>query len=437
MSHYWHKNFWQIKQINLLLLFLLIRSFANATDIPGRARVIELKPLTDTTAVLTGLDLLVQHNFAPLKGKRVALLANSASLDRTGKHIFDLFREKYTGQVCAQIMAGTIHAAVTLTSSSELPDVKNIVPATTFLDTANYRLSAVSLNKAELLIIDLQDNGWRESLSIAILVEALQYCAQAKIELMLLDRPNPLGAVKVEGPLSVEGPLTLGLSLPARPGLTLGEVALLIVGENWLPLPSFSLQVIKMANYRRAMDLYPWQSKWRHPDERLTSRDACYLYGALQLLETTNLSYGEGTDLLYQVVGAPWLNGQQLAELLRGQKLAGVDFYPIEFVPRRILGNTTPPRYVGETCSGVQVRILDWQAYEPIKTGGAIIYLIAQLYPHRFRWTHPARSDAISGSTEFRTIVNIGGDWQGLYAYWQAQLSDYQKLRLRYLLYED
>ncbi len=404
-----------------------------ADSLPGEVEILNIAYAGDTVNIFTGLELLEHTAFQALNGASVALLANSGSTTRDGRHIFDVFKDKYPGKIKAFIWVNDSETGANFSLSQSEGKIDSAAKFT-FLDANNYQLTSEMLNEASILVIDLQDNGWGFSSSLPILIEVLQYSSQHGLPLILLDRPNPVGAQKVEGPLMRVQGVTAG-KLPIRPGLTIGELALLLTGEKWLGATAPKLKIVKMLHYLRRQDLSDWRAARVPVRIPGTSRDCNYLYGGQQLVKATNLSFGEGTDLLYEIVGAPWLSGAKLAELLNSAKLPGVTFYPYEFTPHKGLDEQKAPRYAGENCSGVQIRILNWQTFESVQTALTLIYLVGQLYPHRFRWEALDDLAPLEDSAEIQAVISYGGDLRAYLATVQASLSNYQRIRLRYLMY--
>lgn len=419
--------------ITACLLGLVVGEYASADEISS-SQIIKIPLPTDSTTLRVGLDLMVQDHFHLLGKRQVALIANQDSRTSAGQHLFDMVRAEYKLPLAALIFVAEPENDRPLNLNLSAREFGKDVRLT-LLDAENYVLTEEMVNGAELILIDLQDNGWWYSSALWVLIESLKYSARHHLPVILLDRPNPLGGLKVEGPLTRLPNLEPGYLLPVRHGLTLGEMALLVVKEKWIGDGPIKLTVVPMANYRR-MDA--GGSMLMKSEARRTgglSRDKAYLWGAMQLVRASNLSCGAGTDWVYEVIGAPWMSATHLVEVLERERLTGVAFYPISFTPRVMAGSSEIPLYLNETCSGVQIRILDFQAFEPIKTVLTVLYLTEQLYPRHFRWRENTRLKSVKDWEDYKAISGYGGDLGAYLATIQAELSPYQRFRVQYLIY--
>jgi len=421
---------------SVVALLLLIATGNSQNREYKFSSVLNFRPVADSAAFRTGLDLLVENNFVSLKGKKIAIIANNGSCNRLEEHIFDVFKTKRANQCLSFVQVredlSKSEGAGFIYHDSELESSVRYFALT----TDNYRIDAKMINGAGLILLDLQDSGIRESLVLGVLIETLRFSAVKRIPVIILDRPNPLQAVAVEGPLSDVTPFAAGCRMPARPGMTLAELALLINEENWLKTEKGAiLSVIPMANYTRGMRWQQTGLKWRYPAGSVIDEETAFLYAGLNFLQYTNISWGAGTSNTYQFIGAPWLASADLIRVLKEQNLHGVDLYPVKFTPGRGYESTGKVIYMNQECSGVSMRINDFSQFEPYKFGSALISAIARLYPRSFQWSAPEQIDYIFGNADFRTWINIGADIRPMYALWIADVTAYQKARGQYLLY--
>lgn len=201
----------------------------------------------------------------------------------------------------------------------------------------------------------------------------MRAAAEHKKKFVVLDRPNPLGGERVTGPMLDAGKESFVAFhlLPVRHGLTIGELAKLAHKEWKLDL---DLQVITCEGWNRTM---PWDQTgltWINPSPNMRSLTQAFLYPGIGLLETTNISVGRGTDTPFQLIGAPWIDGQSLAQELHSLQLQGITFVPVEFTP-------TSSKYANEQCKGVELIITDRSRFEPISIGLAIAVTLRKNYP--------------------------------------------------------
>jgi len=419
----------------ILILFLISLIFSQQLDL-RYSKIIRLNPVEDSSLVYTGLDLLVQNKFKTIKNKKVAVVFSSDDYTRDGRHILDVIRSEFPGQliVFIQVLESEIKTQSSGFIFSKLDPVSKTKVLSITPDKLKIRYKDV--RGCNLLLYDLQDTGIRESTPIAVLIELLKLSARSRIPLIILDRPNPINARVVEGPISNNSSVTKGCSLPIRHGLTIGELAIMINEEKWLDLPKPArLYVIPMFNYKRSMWYDNTGISWKVLPKKLVTIEGLLSYCSLFLAKNTNLSYGDGTYSPYELIGAPWISGERLVANLNSQNFSGVEFSKTVFTPGRIGEVCTEPIYLGRECSGVRLKITDRNTYEPIIVGSYITAIIAQFYPHHFKWLNPDNIDSIFGSDEYRMMVELGGDVKKLYPVWKAKLTEYQILRENYKIY--
>lgn len=398
--------------------------------------VLALQPQVDSTLFRSGLDLIVDDKYMPLAGRKLAVIANDGSRSRTDRLIFDIFQNDIPGECLAFIQvdesaAPAQTAGFIYTNSDSNTAVKFFI-----LNGSNYRIDEKMIGNAELIVVDLPNSGLRESLALGVLIEALKYSAEHQIPVMILDRPNPLGALETGGPVSVKSRFTDGLPLPARYGLTIGELALMINEENWLDCKRPAvLTVVRMANYLRDMRWKATGLKWYYPDKSVLNEETAVLYAGLYFLRFSNVSLGAGTIQPYQFFGAPWISGKELVNVLAGEKLSGVDIYPVTFKPHNDGAAKERLQYADTECSGISLRINDFGLFDPYKFGTILISAVSGLYPQHFKWTFPEEVDRYAGDADFRSWVDIGADLRPMLATWIAGVTTFQKDRLRYCLY--
>jgi uncharacterized protein YbbC (DUF1343 family) len=249
----------------------------------------------------------------------------------------------------------------------------------------------------------------------------MQAAAAARVAVVVLDRPNPLGGVQVEGGAVAAGFQSfVGLgSVPIRHGLTIGEMARLIAsGMPWGPPPfhhsrplDLDLTVVPLKGWRRDMTFEETGQPWVLPSPNMPTVDTAFVYPGLCLLEGTNLSEGRGVTRPFEIVGAPFLDGDRWAEQLRALELPGVRFRPLSFRP-------TFHKFSGQSCGGIQLHVTDRAAFRPYRTGIALLLTARQQAPEAFRWrteryefvSEPIAIDLLTGGDAVRRAVDAGGD---------------------------
>ncbi|MDQ3323947.1 MAG: DUF1343 domain-containing protein [Acidobacteriota bacterium] len=230
------------------------------------------------------------------------------------------------------------------------------------------------LKDLDAIVYDIQDIGARFYTYTATLRNVLEEAAKAGKPVYVLDRPNPINGVDVEGSLAEESKLSFiaAHTIPVRYGLTIGELGMMMNAERKI---GADLRVIKMENWQRSMWFDQTNQTWTNPSPNMRSLTEATLYPGIGLLETTNVSVGRGTDTPFEVVGAPWLDGRKLATYLNGRNLGGVRFVPVKFKPNASV-------FKNEDLGGINVVITDRARFQSVKTGIEIAVALRKLYPN-------------------------------------------------------
>jgi uncharacterized protein YbbC (DUF1343 family) len=389
--------------------------------------------------VQTGLDVLVRDGFEHLRGVRVGLVANQASIDRQFRHAADLL--SIADRVRLGALFGPEHGF-----GGEAQDLVGVADAL----HPQYRCPVVSLygnsvdtlrppadvlRALDLLVIDLPDIGSRYYTFQATMMFCLEAAAAADVHVLLLDRPNPLNGVAVEGPTvqpgfeSFVGPH----SIPTRHGMTLGELAMLYVAERDIRV---ALHVIPCEGWRREHYLDETFLPWVLPSPNMPGLDTALVYPGQCLLEGTNISEGRGTTRPFELCGAPWVNGHRLATRLAARDLPGVTFRPVTFRP-------TFHKFVGQTCGGVQLHVTDRVMFRPVRTGLAMVAEFRAEDPARFHWrTEPYEFvedipgiDLLFGDSRERLALQAGLPLEEVTRRWTEDEAAFRARRERFLLY--
>jgi uncharacterized protein YbbC (DUF1343 family) len=290
------------------------------------------------------------------------------------------------------------------------------------------------------VIIDLQDAGVRFYTYETVVGYFLEAAAQAHIEVVVLDRPDPIGGVEVQGPVSDAGAesYTDYMPLPVRHGLTLGELALYFNSERRLPSTTSAniqmpikaqLTVVPMQNWKRVDYFDQTGLAWINPSPNLRSLTAATLYPGVALLETTNVSVGRGTEKPFEEIGAPYINGEQLAAYLTARKIPGVSFSSTVFAVAED-GNRYPSH--GKTIPGIAITLTDRGVLNAPELGIELISALHRLCP-QFQM---AKTDRLIVNVETMQALNNGDDPRAIAAGWVADLAAFRLRRQQYLLYE-
>ncbi|RLE25511.1 MAG: DUF1343 domain-containing protein [Acidobacteria bacterium] len=374
--------------------------------------------------VITGLEVFISDP-APIKGRRWGLLANHAAvtcdleparsaLIRPCGSPALLFAPEHGLEGIAQDMEGVGNASDPLTG----------VPIRSLYgdDATSLSPSAEDFLEIDAVVVDVPDIGSRYYTFAASMDGLMAVCTRVGVEVIVLDRPNPLGGTRREGGLVQPGfeSFVSQLPTPIRHGLTLGEIALLLHRERY---PGLELTVIRCRGWQRSQAFEATGLPWVPPSPNMPTLDTALLYPGLCLVEATTLSEGRGTTRPFHLVGAPWVDAQRLIERLRALNLPGVGFRTTQFRPEF-------QKHAHQVCSGVELHITDSEALEPLGLGLHLLKAMHDLHPQDFSWRSqpyefvsdvPAL-DLLTGSAEARELIEAGDTLEPLLARWREDV---------------
>ncbi len=403
--------------------------------------------------VKTGVEVLFEKHMDLIRGKRIGLITNPSGVDSDLNSIVELFRAQPDVHLVALYgpehgVRGDAQAGQTVSfyydKHFQLPVfslygqtfkppadmLTNIDQYMRSYDTQEAGKTPVngSLNGIDVMIFDLQDVGTRVYTFEATLAYAMQACANAHIPVIVLDRPNPIGGVAMEGPILQYPKYSsfIGLcSTPLRHGLTMGELAL-FYKDNFLT-NKVDLTVIPMENWHRDEWFDQTGLPWAMPSPNIPTLDSAVVYPGQVMLEGTDLSEGRGTTKPFEIFGAPWIDGYDLAKKLNALHLPGAKFREIWFTP-------TFSKFQGKLCGGCQIHVTDRNAYQSIATTLNILATIKQLYGDKLEF-HDKYFDRVLGNSTVREGLERGEPVDQIIADYQPGLDAFAKSREKYLLY--
>jgi uncharacterized protein YbbC (DUF1343 family)/CubicO group peptidase (beta-lactamase class C family) len=329
---------------------------------------------TPNHQVRSGLDVLEQQRFAPFQGKRVGLITNQTGLDRSGKRNIDAMR---AAGVQLTALFSPEHG---LTGAEDRPDIADSKDAATGLPiwslnyNGRYRITPEMLRNVDVLAYDIQDVGARFYTYSCTMLYALEESAKAGLPFYVLDRPDPVTGVHVEGPmLDTDLHSFVGCyAMPVRYGMTIGELATMANAERQLHA---DLHVVKMANWQRGDWFDSTDLAWIDPSPNMRGLNAALLYDGLALLEAAkDYSVGRGTDAPFEQIGADWIHGPELAQFLNARLIPGVRAYATRFEP-------TASAFKGKSIEGVRFVIVNREQFNSIRLGFELAYALQKLYP--------------------------------------------------------
>ncbi len=376
------------------------------------------------SAVKTGLDILVEKHYRPLKGRHVGLICNHSAVNSRGEHIIPLFRRQDVFELKA--LFSPEHG---LGGSVEEKVASGIDPETGLKLHSLYgetlRPTAESLEGIDTLVFDVQDIGARFYTYISTMAMCMEEAAKRNVRFVVLDRPNPISGTRVEGPIldkMYEGRFISYFPLPVAHGMTIGELARFFNREFKIRC---DLTVVRMRGWRRRMWFDETGLPWVNPSPNIRNLVAAALYPGFCLVERTNMSVGRGTIAPFELYGAPWMDGQRLAQEMSSLDLPGLHFSPVEFTPDRSV-------FAGEKCSGVRVVLTDRSKLDCLRAGLFFIETIYKLHGDVFR------IDAIGpmvGDPEIAGRIRQGVPVDRIISTWRPRLRAFLRKRGRYLLY--
>jgi uncharacterized protein YbbC (DUF1343 family) len=401
-------------------------------------------------AVLTGIDVLVRDNFAPLQGLRVGLITNPSGRDREGRETIDLLFEAKNVKLVALFapehgIRGEVDAQVgdTIDAKTKLPIYSlygDSPRRASGQSAADYDLAVIhsrapkpaELRDLDALVFDIQDIGARFFTYPATMGEALAAAARAGKKFIVLDRPVPITGTRVEGPVQTRPPSFIGYHpVPVRPGLTIGELARLYNEERHL---GAQLIVIPCENWRREQWADQTGLPWTTLSPAMRNLTAATLYPGLCLVEGTALSVGRGTLQPFEQVGAPFVDGAKFAAELNAAGLAGVRFEPVTFTPRAALyaGPVATLKYHDQMCGGVRVVLTDREACNVVDMGITVALALNKLYPRQAKLDDTIK---LIGDEPTLQAIKAGKSLAEIKAGWTAGLEAFARRRQAVLLY--
>lgn len=389
---------------------------------PLRAHLAQIVAAS-VSPVQSGIDVLEAENFAPLAGLRIGLLTNRTGRDAQGRRSIDVLSHA-PGVDLLRIftpehgLAGQSEGAV----ASGMDEATGL-PVVSLYGSA-YRPSPEALSGLDAIVVDIQDAGARFYTYPATMAFTMAAAAQAGVRVFVLDRPNPVTAATVEGPVP-EAPfrkLTNYFAMPVRHGMTLGELARMFNEEERL---GADLTVIAMAGYKRGLWYDQTGLPWVAPSPNLRSVEEAALYPGVAMIEGANVSVGRGTQTPFELVGAPWIDGAALKRDLDKRAIAGVRFSPADFTP-------AADAYSHQICHGVEIAVTDRQALNSPVLGLELAASLYRLYPERFR-IDDTRS--LFGGQQTIEAIKAAVDPRTIAEGWQAGGDAFATVRARYLLY--
>lgn len=378
--------------------------------------------------VLCGVDRVEEYRTL-LKDKKVGLMTNQTGRNAEGKSTIDVLME-----LCdLKVLFGPEHGVRGTGAAGE--KLENEVDEKTGLPI--YSLYGDHLHFTEemlecfdVLVYDIQDVGVRFYTYISSLYNAMEDCAKAGKQVVVLDRPNLIGGTVVEGAVLKEGYESfIGCYyLPVRYGLTVGEFALMVNEERNL---GCDLKVVTCEGWKRDSYFNDWGDEWVAPSVALTTFESTLIYPGTCLFEGTNVSEGRGTDAAFLIVGADYVNGEQLSRAFNDCHLPGVTSEPVKFTP-------TFSKFEGIACEGVRLHVTDQHVLRPLTVGVTLLDLIRTMYPDDYKELEPFKEGGKKGLALRSGGPELLGDFdrEEVFAQYEKECEAFAKRKAKFHLYE-
>lgn len=376
----------------------------------------------------SGLDRLIDEDFSPLRGQRIALLTHRAAVDRFGRHILDVL--PFAPDVDLRYIYSPEHG---LTSQAEAGAQVREQPRSSAPVISLYgeqKLPAPEqLADIDYFVVDLQDVGARYYTYPSTLKDCMTACAAAKKPMLILDRPNPVGGEVIEGPLATDsGAAVCWGNVPVRHGMTMGEIARYFQGTVFNATP---LQVIvkPLDGWLRGHLFPDCELPWVPPSPNIPTPETALVYVGTCLFEGTNLNEGRGTDLPFQLIGAPWLDAKKVVAALDAEDCAGCRIEAEDYTPRAIAGKAANPQYRDEECQGIRISVESPRDVRAFRTAVALLCAIRKRHEKKLEWK--PSFDVLAGGNDLRRRIEEGQSAKEIIAASEDALRSFNAARPR------
>ena len=381
---------------------------------------------TSDAEVLNGIDVLVKDSFKQLDGRRVGLITNHTGINRNWVSTVKLLNDSDKVQLISLFSPEHgFEGKLDIARINDARDSKTGLKIHSLYGKTRTP-TAEMLKGIDTLVFDIQDIGTRFYTYISTMGNAMKAASQNGIRFVVLDRPNPVNGIDVQGPVLDKGSESfVGYhSIAVRHGMTAGELARMFNEEMKLNL---ELEVVRMKGWERNSYFDETGLPWVNPSPNMRCLNQAILYPGIGLLEMTNLSVGRGTDTPFEVVGAPYIDGVKLARRMNASGLNGVRFVPIRFTP-------VSSKFKGDQCGGINIIITDREKLQPIKLGFQLAVVLRQLNPDEWKTDQLNRllssQKCLDGLVQKMAVEKIESRYR-------SELDDFAKRRKKFLLYPE
>ncbi|MBP7937086.1 MAG: DUF1343 domain-containing protein [Phycisphaerae bacterium] len=374
--------------------------------------------------VLCGIDVLKRDRFKLLEGRKVALITNHTGLDREGNRTLDLLIAAPNVKVVKLFSPEHGFYGKLDEKVGDAVDEKTGLKVYSLYGKTN-RPTPEMLEGVDTIVYDIQDVGARFYTYVATMGYAMEEAAKGRLKMIVLDRPNPITGIRVDGPIydKPNRAFTAFGPLPVVHGMTVGELAQMFNAEYKIDC---DLTVVQVEGWKRTMWWDETGLMWVNPSPNMRNLTQATLYPAICLLEACNLSVGRGTDQPFECFGAPWIDGRKLVAALNGAKLPGVRFVPIQFTP------VPGTKLAGKECQGIYVLLTDRNLFEPVRSGLTIGWHLSRLFGSQFEVD---KMNNLVGNAQVTEAIKAVARPDELPKCWREPLDAFKKVRSQYLIY--
>lgn len=403
----------------MLGLFVVVASFVSTTYVTDA----QVKP---------GIEVLLDEYMHLIEQKNVGLITNMTGVDSEKTHIADVLQQ-HSSDVNVAAFFAPEHGLRGDKAAGEYVasyvDEATGVPVYSLYGETRKPTPSM-LEDVDVLLFDIQDVGTRFYTYIYTMAYAMEAAAEEGIPFVVLDRPNPIGGTIVEGPiLDTQFSSFIGMyPIALRHGMTVGELARYFNSEYGIDT---ELTVVPMRGWQRDMWFNETGLPWIAPSPNMVTVDTAFVYPGMGLIEGTNVSEGRGTEAPFEIIGAPWVDGEKLAAVLNEQHIPGVQFQPVTFTP-------TESKFAGVPSEGVRVEVTDRDVFRSVTTGFHVIGALYELYDE-FAWRPPSGGqhffDLLTGHKHVRWLVEQNTPADNIVSVWEGDVSEFKAKRAQYLIY--
>lgn len=384
-----------------------------------------------------GSDRLIGEFSGDIKNKRLGIVTNHTGTLSNGVHVVDTLHS--LGYEITALF-GPEHGIRGDAPAGEKikhgVDAKTGIPAFSLYGETR-KPDEEMLKDVDVLIFDIQDVGARFYTYISTLFYILQAGAEQNIPVIVLDRPNPINGVIVEGPIREENFASfVGIApIPIRHGMTVGELAKIFSGEGWIGENlNPDLTVIEMDNWQRDSFNDEYDLQWLPPSPNIPNLENAIVYPGTCLIEGINVSEGRGTMNPFLIIGAPYINSKELIERINSYGIEGVELRDTSFIPVDITGMVNNPKHKSQKCYGIFIEVTGRKNFKAVDFGVKLISAIQALYPDELEF-RDAGFDRLSGTSKLREMILKNMEPSDIISSWEDELNEFKSAREKYLIY--